>query len=45
MAARLVTELGLPDEARRLLRRARAATEDPELRQKAEAALQAIEAP
>jgi tetratricopeptide (TPR) repeat protein len=43
VAARLVTELGLPDEARRLLRRARAATEDPVLREKAEAALKALE--
>lgn len=44
-AAALVTKLGLPDEARRLLRRARAVTEDEALRAEADAALRALEAP
>ena len=42
-AARLVTALGLSDEARRLLRRARAATEDEALRTRADEALRALE--
>ncbi len=42
-AARLVTALGLSDEARRLLRRARAATEDEALRTRADDALRALE--
>lgn len=41
-AARLVNELGLVDEARRLLRRAKAAAEDPELRGEAERRLAAL---